>query len=117
MNKKLWNRRQVMNMCRVVFNFNEYGILPLLKDIIANRGCRFLSYYFEIPQDEEYEYKVQFYVSGYEFRVHLYKVIGINKLKEVGRASYCIDFENNCLNLVYRSGCRFTCEKDVVRFE
>lgn len=116
MSKNLLSRRQVMNMCKAVFDFNEYGIFPLVKDISANRGWRFLSYYLEISQDEEYDYKVQFIVSGYALSVYFYKVIGINKLKEVGHLCCRIDYDNSCLIPVYRSGCRFTYEKDVFCF-
>lgn len=108
MEKTLITRRQAMNLCKAVFNFKEFGITPRLKDISLYSGWWFLSYYFFGSEKEDIEYKIKFCVSKQCMSVTLYEVIGINKLKQVGRAcfAYGLDLEKS-LACIYHSGFNF----------
>lgn len=101
MEKKLLSRREVMNMCNAVFNFNEYGIKPKLKDIRCNQGWRFLSYYFEDSEDNEY--KVEFCFSRPRgcLSVTINKVVDYKRLSAIKIYDYLL--ESNAGYLCLRS--------------
>ncbi len=101
MKEMLFSRRQVMEMCKAVFNFDEYGIKPYLKDIKFAYGSRFLSYYFEGSDNNEYE--VKFSVIRRRLMLTIYKEEDINTLSQIKLYVYHIDLNNWCLSPVYQS--------------
>lgn len=106
MGKNLLARKQFMEICKAVFDFEEYGIKPKLKDIKLHSGRRSLSYYFE--DLDENEYKISFSYDGYsEFYIFVYLTISFNRYKEVSHVHFNLSYSNGLMCLVYRSGCHF----------
>lgn len=106
MGKKLLSRKQFMDMCKAVFDFEEYGIKSYLKDIRLHSGRRALTYFFE--DSNEIEYQIRFSFDGYrEFYIYVYEVIDINRYKEVFSAHFNLNCSEGLMCLVYRSGFSF----------
>lgn len=106
MGKKLLSRKQFMDMCKAVFDFEEYGIKPYLKDIRLRSGRRSLCYFFEDSSGNEYQ--IRFSFDGYrEFYIYVYAVFDFNKYKEVFSVYFNLNCSEGLMCLVYRSGFNF----------
>lgn len=103
MKRNLLSRRQVVDLSKAVFNFEEYGITPRVKDVRLNNGWRFLSYYFEDAY--EVDSKVEIATSGYRLMVTIYQISELGVLNQFSIKDYAICYDSNSISLfpVYKS--------------
>lgn len=102
MEKMLMKKRQFMDLCKSVFDFEEFGIKPCLKDIKKyHDGRRYLRCYFLDQEDNSY--LVDFIYNGIcEFYVYVYKELDFNRYEYYSNDHFCL-IENG-LKLLYHSG-------------
>lgn len=92
MKKNLLSRREVMIICKSIFDFKAKGIKPLLKDIRLNDGWRFLSYYYY--DDLDNEYYVKFFIKeARSVSFYVYKCVGNNDLEGIMCERFYIDLD------------------------
>lgn len=95
-------KREFMDLCKKVFDFEGFGIKLYLKNIKSCRdGRRCLRCYFLDQEDNSY--MVDFIYNGYhEFYVFTYEEIDCNRYKYYSNDHFCLIEDG--LKLLYHSG-------------
>lgn len=108
MGKNLLSRREVMIICKSIFDFKANGIKPLLKDIKLCNAWRFLEYYFY--DDLGDEYFVKFYIKeAKEVSFYVYKCSDKDTFDCVCCERYYIDLHEWSL-YPFRKVCGLYCQ-------
>lgn len=95
-----------MDLCKSVFDFEEFGIKPHLKDIKNDNGCWILEYLF---LDQEYNiFRIFFYYNAhFRFCVYVDEQVGYNRYKFTSIDNfYVLINDAGCFNLrsIFHSG-------------
>lgn len=98
-------KRQFMEICDLVFDFEEFGIKPSLEDIEEFRGRLRLKYYFNDDAGNSYEALFLLYPEDQSIGISLFQEYDPFKWSTVGFA--LIRCFPDCLYLEYSSGINF----------
>ncbi len=100
-------RRQFMNMCKAVFDFEDYGIKPRLLNVhCCLCGSKYIKCRIEDQEDNEYFIRFEFNGS-HDFNIYVFELIEMGFIRRVAFHNFSLNYMDSFLVLVSCSGFNF----------